>query len=264
MRGGCALPRSSAGGRTPTRARRAAQACGGSRRARPVSRGRGAGPRARGLRARRGAARASSRPRWPAWRRPRPSPRAPARGSRARRGAPPSSVRSLRGASTSARRDARPPPAARCLRPSPRPGGGRRRTSSRSRSLHPSRESLACTVDQRLRFAVSDRRDETELVAAEPVHGACLARDGRELRAQPDEQGVSRRMTEAVVVALEAVEVEEHEERRRHGLGVQTALEICEELSAVREACEGIGRGLRRVSSKRRRFSRNVESESRG
>ena len=43
------------------------------------------------------------------------APRAPARGSRAPRGAPPSSARSLRGASTSARRGARPPSAARWL-----------------------------------------------------------------------------------------------------------------------------------------------------
>ena len=54
-------------------------------------------------------------------------------------------------------------------------------------------ERLAGTVDQRLGVAVSDGRDETELVAAEPVHGARVAGDRRELRAQACEQSVSGR-----------------------------------------------------------------------
>ena len=184
---------------------------------------------------------------WPASRRRRAAPRAPARGSRAPRAAPPSFGRSLRGASTSAHRDARPPPAARWL--ASVASSGSRTAPNELPISKPSPCSVSASHARSISGSASplaDRRDEAELVATEPVHGACLA---------PGRWRASRRAARAarlppgwpkrVVVALEAVEVEEHEERRRHGLAFETALEIGEELSAVRETCEGIGRRLR-------------------
>ena len=53
-----------------------------------------------------------------------------------------------------------------------------------------------------------------ELVAAEPV-GVAVGRDlGAELRAEAREQRVAGEVAERVVVALEAVEVEEHQQAR--------------------------------------------------
>ena len=76
---------------------------------------------------------------------------------------------------------------------------------------------LARPVDQRLRLALADGGEQTELVPSEAVGGSVAREDGRELGAEPREQRVSRGVAEAVVVALEAVEVEEHEHRRRDG-----------------------------------------------
>ncbi len=51
-------------------------------------------------------------------------------------------------------------------------------------------------------------------------------------------------MPERVVVALESVEVEEHEERRLHRVAVEAPREIVEQLPAVSEAGQRVGRGL--------------------
>ena len=102
-------------------------------------------------------------------------------------------------------------------------------------------ERLAGAVDQRLRLAFTDRRDEAELVSPEPVDGPAVARDAGQLCAEPDEQRVAGRVPEGVVVVLEAVEVEEHEQRLGRALAPEAPLEIREELSPVGETCQGVG-----------------------
>ncbi len=57
-----------------------------------------------------------------------------------------------------------------------------------------------------------DVRDEAELVASETIRRTVLTGNRRELRTEAGEQRVSRRVAEAVVVALEAVQVEDHQE----------------------------------------------------
>ena len=51
-------------------------------------------------------------------------------------------------------------------------------------------------VDERLRVAGPDAHDHAELVAPEPVSGAAVARDERELLAEPGEQRVPGRVPE--------------------------------------------------------------------
>ena len=93
----------------------------------------------------------------------------------------------------------------------------------------------ARAVDERLGLTVRDRREEAELVPAEPISGTFGARYGREFLAEAREQRVAGRVAERVVVALESVEVEQHEECRPHGVGAQTALEVGEQLATIAE-----------------------------
>jgi hypothetical protein len=59
---------------------------------------------------------------------------------------------------------------------------------------------------------------------------------------QADEQGVAGRMTEAVVVALEAVEVEQHQQHRPGWGGLlQSLVQVGLELTAVGDPGQGVG-----------------------
>ena len=150
----------------------------------------------------------------------RSAPGARARVRTAPRAAPPSCGRSRPAASTSARTGAR----RRAAGPGSASVGlvGEHDRAERRLDLEPFAplgESGAGAVDERLGLAVLDSGEEAELVAAEPVGRAVRAGHGRELLAEPREQRVAGRVAERVVVALEAVEVEEHEKRRPDGLG---------------------------------------------
>src|SRR5206468_11987112 len=84
-------------------------------------------------------------------------------------------------------------------------------------------------IDERLRRAGAHGRDEAELVAPETVRGAFRARPGGELAAEAGEERVARGVAEAVVVALEAVQVEEHQQRRSWAPRREAALEVEDE-----------------------------------
>jgi hypothetical protein len=111
-------------------------------------------------------------------------------------------------------------------------------------------------VDERFGIAVAHGREQAELVAAEAVYGAGPPGDLRELRAEAREECVARGMSEGVVVALEAVEVEDEEGRcrvlaSRYSRSVTRRRRLPRPVSAsvIASWC---------VSSKSRRFSRNV------
>ena len=114
--------------------------------------------------------------------------------------------------------------AARPSRPRLRRAGARTPTSCRCRSRRRARRA------RRLRRPRSRPRrcrlgEQAELVAAEPVRSAPV-RAASELAAEPREQRVAGGVAEGVVVALEAVEVEE-KQRPRAGPGVAaSALEV--------------------------------------
>ena len=99
-------------------------------------------------------------------------------------------------------------------------------------------------VDQRLLVALPDAHQHAELVAPEPVGRAAVARDERELRAEPDEERVPGRVPERVVVALEAVEVEDHQHRRRRPVRLERRVEVDQEPAPVPEAGERVGDGV--------------------
>ena len=100
---------------------------------------------------------------------------------------------------------------------------------------------LARPVDQRLRLALADAGEQAELVPSEAVRGSVVREHGRELGAESREQCVSRGVAEAVVVALEPVEVEEHQHRRCDRVTRQPPFEVGNELTAVGETGEGVG-----------------------
>src|SRR5664279_3600245 len=84
-------------------------------------------------------------------------------------------------------------------------------------------------------------KKHAELVAANPV-GLSMAIDGYgERRSKPREQSVPCTVAKAVVVVLEAVQIEE---RKRRRLAVQAALngdvEVVHQASPVAKACQGI------------------------
>ena len=83
------------------------------------------------------------------------------------------------------------------------------------------------------------------------------------LRAEPVQQRVARRVAEAVVVGLEAVEVEEREQHGplRGGLGGQP-LEVGEQRAPVAEAGEGVGRGLDLAGAERAQVLAEGELEA--
>ena len=85
--------------------------------------------------------------------------------------------------------------------------------------------------------------EDAELVAAHAVGAAEGLSRRFELHGQAAEKRVAGGMTERVVVALEAVEIEEDEQGRC--LGVQSVLEIREQLPPVGEPGERVGLGLR-------------------
>jgi len=68
--------------------------------------------------------------------------------------------------------------------------------------------------DGRVDAVVADGGQDAELVAAEPVGAAAKAHGGRQRGTEPGQQGVPGWMPEGVVVGLEAVEVEQHEQQR--------------------------------------------------
>ena len=78
----------------------------------------------------------------------------------------------------------------------------------------------------------------------EAVDGSTVTWNRGELRAEAGEKRIARGVAERVVVALEAVEVEQHQQRRRHGVAGQPPLEVGEELTPIREARERVGRRL--------------------
>ena len=81
--------------------------------------------------------------------------------------------------------------------------------------------------------------------AAEPIGGPARRDRGGELGCQPLEQRVTGRVPEGVVVAFEAVEVEEHQQRRPvGGRRGAAALEVGAQAAAVAEARECVREGL--------------------
>ena len=124
-------------------------------------------------------------------------------------------------------------------------------------------ERPARTVDQALGLVLAGhRRDQAELVAAQAVRVAALAGHARELRAQAREERVAGGVPEGVVVALEPVEVEDHQEHRGHlfapervSRSTTSFLRFESPVSAsVTDSCF--------VRSKRRRLSRKVSDEA--
>ena len=83
-------------------------------------------------------------------------------------------------------------------------------------------------------------REHAELVAAEAVGGVAGADRVGEPSAEAGQQRVARGMPERVVVGLEAVEIEQDEQRLRAAQGVQ----VGQQLPAVAEPGERVGRRL--------------------
>ena len=90
-------------------------------------------------------------------------------------------------------------------------------------------------------------RDDAKLVSAQTVGAAVGRNGGLEALGEFGQQRVTGRMAEAVVVRLEAVEVEEGEDTGV-GPGLGDLREVLHELTAVGEAGEGISAGLRPIS----------------
>ena len=113
-------------------------------------------------------------------------------------------------------------------------------------------EALA-VLGQRARGAASARdarvaarrRSDAELVAAEAVGVAARADAPRRLRAEPRQQRVAGGVAEGVVVALEAVEVEQQRARGLAASPREAALEVAHQRAAVAEAGERVGRAPR-------------------
>ena len=95
----------------------------------------------------------------------------------------------------------------------------------------------------RLAGMIRAGRDDAELVSTQTV-GATVGRDrGLEALGELSQQRVTGRMAEAVVVRLEAVEVEEREDSWV-GPGLGELREVLHELTAVGKTGKGIGAGL--------------------
>ena len=116
----------------------------------------------------------------------------------------------------------------------PRPAAARRRgAGDRERLAVLAQSARAAAASRSSAVARVERGEHAELVAAEPVGAAVrLRRPSASFAAETGEQGVARRMAEGVVVALEAVEVEEREQL------------------LARSACRAPRRG-RRISARR-------------
>ena len=87
------------------------------------------------------------------------------------------------------------------------------------------------------------RHQGAELVTAQPVGPPAGNRRGQS-RAEPGQQGVAGRVAEAVVVALEAVEVEHDQAEGVLGGRGRGAGEVGPQLAPVPEAGEAVGAGL--------------------
>jgi len=103
------------------------------------------------------------------------------------------------------------------------------------------RQRRTCLVDDRLGPAFADRNDQAELVAAEPVCPFGSRHHGGKLRAEAGEQRISGGMAEGVVVPLEAVEVEDHQQAAWRVRSVEQAIEIRQEPSAISETGQRVG-----------------------
>ena len=167
----------------------------------------------------------------------RGAPGGPARGRRAPRGGRPSSGRGRRAASASARRGARRRGSSAWL--DVRRLVGQHHGAERARDVEPLAvlgERGARPVDERLGFGRDRRarRGRTRRrrggTRRRPLPGR------RELLPEPREQRVPGGMAEAVVVPLEPVEVEDHQQRLgRRWSSSSAPLEVGEELAAVAE-----------------------------
>ena len=108
--------------------------------------------------------------------------------------------------------------------------------------LNPSPSSVRFAVVAATRsaiFVVVDADEHAELVAAEPVRLSPVGKPGLEPRTEPREQRVARRMPEAVVIRLEAVQVEQHQHRLR--LGLDRLVEIADQRAPVPEPGQQVG-----------------------
>ena len=86
---------------------------------------------------------------------------------------------------------------------------------------------------------------DAELVAAEAVAAAPVRHGVREVAAEARQQRVADRMAEAVVVGLEAVEVEHDQRAGALGVGARDQLvQVNEQAAAVRQPREGVGERL--------------------
>ena len=135
-----------------------------------------------------------------------------------------------------------------------------RRTSADVEAVAPIRERRGGLIDRALPRPRG--HDEAELVAAQPVRAAPAAVSRRELRAEAGEQGVTGRVAERVVVPLEAVEVEEHQQRSAD-LGLREESPRSQQPAAVAEAGERVRDRLVPAESISRRFSRKVSRAAR-
>jgi len=107
------------------------------------------------------------------------------------------------------------------------------------------RERRDGTLDQRTRPGGRSRGEQAELVAAEPVRGARRPGDVFETARQPHEQCVAGGMTEGVVVALEAVEVEEEDQQLMFFAGGrEPLLQVGDQSTPIREARQLVVKSL--------------------
>ena len=89
------------------------------------------------------------------------------------------------------------------------------------------------------------------------------ADSGRERSAKPGEQHVAGGVTEAVVVGLEAVEVEHHERERAFGTDVgEDVCQVAFELATVAQAGQWIGARLNTALAQQRAVLRRAQAPS--
>jgi hypothetical protein len=105
--------------------------------------------------------------------------------------------------------------------------------------------SASAAKDQRVAPARRDRGEQAELVAAHPVDAPQAVRHGFQALGKADEQRIAGGMAEAVVVLLEAIEVEEREHALALVVGAgQLRLQVVDQRAAVAQARERIGECL--------------------
>ena len=106
-------------------------------------------------------------------------------------------------------------------------------------------EGVDRSVDQPRRRVLRAAGEHAELVASQPVGRAQRIRRDGQAAAQPLQQRISGRVTERVVVLLEPIEVEHHEQElvRPDRLGDRLG-QVGRERPAIAEAGQGVGPGL--------------------